>query len=207
MRPGLVNMLFGVTVFLVGGATAAMSRAAEISGGSFLVGICAMAFGTGLFLFGMVQFIRGSGASAAEPVDTAGGRMLTIVHAMAYVAMADGRAQEAEISNIGAILRNLAGSPLDNHEIALMIADFSADRAGSEYFRGRAHGLDEADRDLLCRAVLFVAASEGGIGRDEIERASEVAIACGVSGERFHALLAEVRQNFALRRPAAPQEA
>lgn len=124
-----------------------------------------------------------------HPKRSADVRSEALRHVAAVIVSADGRIDSDETTRVTAVLSELTSGPYTSTELDDDLIRF--DRAGlSDHLRTASGLLDEADRILIVRVAIDLAAADGDTDAWELDAVREIGDALGVSQADVSAAIA-----------------
>lgn len=127
--------------------------------------------------------------------------MLTVhsLVAMSQVAVADGRIDEAEITQISSILTRLTGSGYSPDRVRDMLSRLNPSPSDLAQV---GQDLSERDRQIVLEAALNIAVADGEIHPSEYAVVSDLAQRMRVGGDQFRSALARISAHIQTAQPA-----
>ncbi|MDC0658413.1 DUF533 domain-containing protein [Leisingera sp. SS27] len=113
-----------------------------------------------------------------------------ILDAMCHAAKADGHVADAEVAGIAAAAREMTGESFAP-EMVRQMAELAEAAPKEGDFKRLVKGRTEAEKEVMMRGVLFVAASDGTLDGKEQKFVGMLAKAMKMRKEKIHQLLAE----------------
>ena len=115
---------------------------------------------------------------------------LAVKRVMVLMMMADGVIDDAEVTTIGELYSRITGKPFSEEQVRAEIAVAeAAQKTATDYLSEVAPYVNDAGKDLIIKAGIFVAAADGEFQDEEKELLFEMAKALEVSPDRLTGLL------------------
>ena len=112
---------------------------------------------------------------------------------MIVAALADGRADDAELDAIREYYKKLSGNSLSGPDLERELAMArQAKIKPADYARRFAASLNEHGKEMVIKAVYSVLVAGGELGQDEHDLLSELGTALNVTGAHFRGILADL---------------
>lgn len=191
--PGLARLLFGVFWIVAGFVITGLSYAFPILG-QYAIWYGAWIFGGVMVIWGLVEMaawnLRGQDYRDRRSATVS---VRTIMDAMCFVARADGKASDEEISAIHRILREEFGFDITVDNVRERVAKF--DQEGSDFVNevsNRAAIIGPDFKHEIVRAALLIAFSDGKYSEPEAKACSSLVTSLGPLPQKTSDLIKRV---------------
>jgi len=186
-------MAVGGAILAIGVIVTAVTYSAASGGGTYVVAYGAIGVGALQLLIGAFQHFAGNSNSQPEGLSEGAFRLNCYIHAISYVAAADGEIGEAEVVLLAGLLKRLTDQELAPAALKELAEAVGKIRFGSaEDFATRSRSLDAATRERIVSAAVMTALMEGDLAPVEWVRIQEIATALQIGPGRLASLRSDV---------------